>query len=221
MPGNQNQIQKPLLGGQSAEHSANLLLGSFIAMIFVGLGNKIFQVLMYIPLYNYPLFVNVITTFVYIPVSFAYIIPMIKYGDQITEQQQNFPKSKFAVMGFLDSIAGLMQSLAVTYIQNGSLVQILSQSAIPVSMVISRVLLGTKYKNNQFLGAAIVFGGLATVLVPLFIDPSANESSLTTTELLIWCSVMIFSAVPQCLSSVYKEQALGAMEMDAMFLNGR
>ena len=91
--------------------------------------------LMYIPLYNYPLFVNILTTAVYIPVSFAYIIPMIQYGNQITKEQQAFPKKNFAVMGFLDGIAGLMQSLAVTYINNGSLVQILSQSAIPVSMV--------------------------------------------------------------------------------------
>lgn len=41
------------------------LVISFLAMVLVGLGNKVFQVLEVIPMYNYPLFVNLFTTLIY------------------------------------------------------------------------------------------------------------------------------------------------------------
>ena len=120
----------------AADRPANnkALLISFLAMIVVGLGNKIFNVLQFIPMYNYPLFINLLTTFVYIPTSYAYIWPMIAWGTLISEESQRIPKYKFAVMGLLDSIAGIMQTLATNYIENGSLVILLTQAAIPVKL---------------------------------------------------------------------------------------
>lgn len=38
--------------------------------------------------------------------SFLYIIPMIKWGKQITPEQRAIPWYKFAIMGGLDGIAG-------------------------------------------------------------------------------------------------------------------
>ena len=49
--------------------------------MFVGLMNKIFNKLMTIPMYNYPNFLNLMTSFVYIPVCFAYIIPAARRGN--------------------------------------------------------------------------------------------------------------------------------------------
>ena len=43
-------------------------------MIFIGFGNKVTQTFYPTALYNYPLFVSLYTTFVYIPFSFADII---------------------------------------------------------------------------------------------------------------------------------------------------
>jgi len=42
--------------------------------------------------YNYPLFANLLTTFVYIPTSFTYIYFMIKHGSLITKQARDVPK---------------------------------------------------------------------------------------------------------------------------------
>ena len=42
-----------------------------------------------------------------------------------------------------------MQSLAVNYVNNGSLVTLLMQFAIPSSMIISFVFLRTRYKLSQ------------------------------------------------------------------------
>lgn len=89
-----------------------LLLITFLTLVVIGLGNKIFQKLQAIPMYNYPYFLNILTTFVYIPLSFAYIIPMMIWGTQITSEQRAIPLYKFAVMGCLDGIAGKLSSLS-------------------------------------------------------------------------------------------------------------
>eukprot|EP00606_Chrysophyceae_sp_TOSAG23-5_P000579 GSChrysophyteH2.ASY1.ANO1.409.1 assembled CDS len=83
---------------------------------------------------NYPNFLNLLTTFIYLPTSFAYIIPSIKSG-RIPREQADMPKKPFFVMGFLDAIAGIMQVFAATYLP-GPLLILLSQAAIPMSMLI-------------------------------------------------------------------------------------
>lgn len=51
----------------TTKDTGKALIISFFLMVFIGLGNKIFQVLEFIPMNNYPLFINLLTTFVYIP----------------------------------------------------------------------------------------------------------------------------------------------------------
>ncbi|KAF0720314.1 Aste57867_403 [Aphanomyces stellatus] len=186
----------------------------FMALIVVGLGNKIFQKLQTIPMHNYPNFINLLCTFVYIPLSFAYILPMIKYGKAITLEQRAIPKRKFAIMGALDSVAGILQVFAATYL-GGSLLILLGQAAIPVSMVISKFLLKSSYSWFQYTGALVVAVGILVVL-----GPSMSESGGDSHNVVVWSAVMIGSCIPMCLSSVYKEIALGEAELDAVYLNG-
>merc|ERR1711865_568214 len=192
------------------------LLVAFLAMVVVGLGNKVFQKLQTRPMYNYPFLQSLLSTFVYIPLSFAYIIPMIRYGSAITPEQRQIKQWDFFVMGALDGIAGLMQSFCSTYIVSGSLLILLQQSAIPISMLISAICLGSRYQKLQYFGATVVVVGLIIVLLPSMIGSDDGGGSST----LLWGGVMILSCVPMCLSSVYKERALGSMEIDVVYLNG-
>jgi len=162
-------------------------------------------------MHNYPNFLNLLTTFMYIPLSFIYVIPMRRRG-VIGDDQWNMPKKPFAVMGFLDSIPGILQVFAATYLP-GTLLILLLQSAIPVSMVISSYLLKAKYQLGQYVGAVIVAIGIIVVLVPTWQGGSGDQ-------LIIWSIVLIASTIPMCLSSVYKEIALGERELDPIFLNG-
>ncbi|RYY34919.1 hypothetical protein EON62_02900, partial [archaeon] len=192
---------------QTAEEArrARVLLISFVLMIAVGLGNRIMGILEYKPMYNYPLFVNLLTTLAYLPFSLMYIIPMAKYRtDVITPQARAVPQRVWLVMGTLDSVAGVLQSAATSQLSTSpSLVVLLLQSAIPVSMIITRIFLKTKYKLYQFGGAALVMVGIVVVLVP------SLASGASGPELIIWSVVLIVSCVPMCLSSVYKEKNLG------------
>jgi len=211
-----SQAQDPA----SDRHKQRMLVISFLFLIVVGLGNKIFQKLQTLPMYNYPYFLGLLVTFFYVPLSFAYIWPMILWGSAITKEQRQIPWYKFAVMGILDGIAGLMQSFAVNYIPSGSLIVLLYQSAIPISMVISKIILKAKYGIHHYVGAVIVICGLIVVLVPSFVDPQKNSQNVSQVTIAIWSTALITSCIPMTLSSVYKEKALGEVEIDVVYMNG-
>lgn len=213
------------------EKKGSTLIIAFLLMLVFQLGNRIFGRLQTYPMHNYPLFLNMVMILVYIPICFAYILPVLWSGSNwITKEQQEIPKYKFAVMGAYDSIAGIMQTFAVNYISNASMIVLVQQSAIPISMVISRYALQATYSKAQYIGASVVLLGIVVVLIPNFLssgpDPSADTSPLTNapvpdaTTQLIWLIVLIVSCVPMCLSSVYKEKALGETEIDIVYLNG-
>eukprot|EP00752_Nemacystus_decipiens_P011032 g9801.t1 len=192
------------------------LLLSFAAMVFVSLANKVFQKLETIPMYNYPNFLSLFTTFVYIPFSFAYILPMMRYGTAITPEQTSVPKKVFAVMGALDGLSGIMQIFASTYL-GGSLIILLTQAAIPISMFISKRLAGARYSMMQYTGATVVALGILIAIGPSL---AVGTGSGGSGEKLIWSLVLVLSCVPMALSSVYKELALGESELDPIYLNG-
>merc|ERR1740130_18175 len=127
-------------------------------------------------MYNYPVFLSLLTTFIYIPASFAYIIPMQMQG-KIGEEQTQIPKYKFAIMGCLDSLASAMQIFAVNFITNASILVLLSQSAIPISMMISKLFLKASYSITQYLGALIVCFGIIVVLLPQLSGKSGDEDN--------------------------------------------
>lgn len=155
-------------GGSDHQRSRNLIV-SFLLMIVIGSGNKVFMKLQTIPMANYPLFLNLLTTFMFIPLSFAYIIPVARFGlfnNAITPDQLSMPKKPFAVMGALDCLAGIMQTFASVYLP-GPLLILLPQAAIPISMALSRRILREKYKCLQYVGAAVVMAGILVVLEPV------------------------------------------------------
>lgn len=67
--------------------------------------------------------------------SLAYVLPMMKWRpDVITAEARAVPQKVWLIMGTLDSIAGVMQSLATAYLNTqGALVVLLLQSAVSCS----------------------------------------------------------------------------------------
>jgi hypothetical protein len=207
------------------EDSGSTLIIAFFLMLLFQLGNRIFGRLTTYPMHNYPIFMTMLSTGIYIPICFAYIIPMITYTNAISKEQQEIPKYKFAVMGAYDSLAGIMQTFAVNYISNSSTIVLVQQSAIPISMLISKIALQAQYTFSQYLGAGVVLMGIVVVLLPNFFSGGSGtandpaDASHSSSELL-WIFILVISCVPMCLSSVYKEMALGEMDIDVVFLNG-
>jgi drug/metabolite transporter (DMT)-like permease len=225
---------------EKEDGNGTMLVVAFIAMLIFQLGNRIYGRLMTYPMHNYPAFVNVLSVGMYVPMCFAYILPMIRSGS-ISKEQTDIPKYKFAVMGAYDSLAGIMQSFAVNYISNAGTIVLVQQSAIPISMAISVYSLGARYSKSQYSGAFIVLLGIAVVLMPQLFpnllskhhavsgahgvedtdsSASASTNSPSGDGQLMWIFVMVVSCVPMVLSSVFKEKALGEVDIDVVYLNG-
>lgn len=212
-----DEVEDVGAAAQREAHRKKMLIISFCLMVVVGLGNRITNIVMYNYVANYPLFINTLTTFAYLPTSLLYVIPMTMYRpDVITPEARAIPQKVWFIMGFLDSLAGVLQSLAVDKIVSGSLTVLLLQSAIPSSMLITKVFLKAKYRTSQYIGAMVVIAGLGAALGPSLGSDGGGEAASQTA---LWSSVLIISCIPMCLSSVYKEKALGDTEIDAIYLN--
>ena len=122
-------------------------------------------------------------------------------------------------MGTLDGIGGVMSVFAVNFITNSSMIILLTQASIPISMAMSKLLLRAKYTKFQYFGASIVLCGIAVVLAPSF-TASQDSSGGNNSNQLLWAMVLVLSCVPQVLSSVYKEKALGEVDVDVIYMNG-
>lgn len=209
------------------EDKGSTLIVAFLLMLVFQLGNRIFGRLQTYPMHNYPLFLNIVMVAIYIPICFMYIIPAMMWTNNITKEQTEIPKYKFAIMGGYDSLAGIMQTFAINYISNASMIVLVQQSAIPISMVISSYALNSVYTKSQYVGASIVLLGIIVVLIPNMMGSesatasgaSGNGDSNSSSQLW-WILLLVVSCVPMCLSSVYKEKALGETEIDIMYLNG-
>jgi hypothetical protein len=186
-----------------------------------GLANKIFIKLATFPLYNYPLFINLLSSFIYIPTSFAYIIPMAMAG-RFSEQERAIPQLVFITMGALDALAGIMQLFATTFIKSGSLLILLQQASIPITMAMSRLTLSAQYTRAQYAGAAVVIVGIGVILLPSFAPGMGGDDDCGSAQCspILWSGVLVVSCVPMCMSTVYKERALAKIDCDPVYLNG-
>jgi drug/metabolite transporter (DMT)-like permease len=128
-----------------------------------------------IPMYNYAIFLNLFVNLLFIPICFAYIIPVARYElfqNAISQEQMNMSKKPFIVMGALDCLATSMQVFACVFLP-GPLIVLLPQAAIPFSLVLTRSMLKERYSWLQYIGAVIVLFGIAVAIEPLMTNRHA------------------------------------------------
>lgn len=149
----------------------------FFLLVLSGVSNVVLAKLQSLPMYNYPTFLNVYANFMYIIMSFCYILPAMCFGlfhNSIRWRHLKMNKKPFLVMGFLDAIAAAMQVLSSFYLP-GTLLVLLPQAAIPISMLAGRFLLEEVFTWQQITGACIVLGGIITVLLPVWTHHRAPD----------------------------------------------
>mmetsp|Transcript_26995 Transcript_26995/g.57837 ORF Transcript_26995/g.57837 Transcript_26995/m.57837 type:complete len:598 (+) Transcript_26995:95-1888(+) len=152
----------------SSQQETKLLI-TFLLMVIVGTANKVFQKLQAIPMYNYPNSLNLLQNFVYVPLCFAYILPVSRFGlmnNAIPAEMTKMSKKPFVIMGFLDCLTCMLLTFAAVYLP-GSLLILLPQAAIPISMILSKKMKGDRYAKYQYMGALVVVLGILVVLEPL------------------------------------------------------
>jgi hypothetical protein len=131
-----------------------------------------------------------------------------------------FPKVKFAVLGFFDTIFNIFSTWPVPAI-GGSTSNVLSQSVIPMNLGLSSAVLRMRFTRLHYAGAFLAVYGVLVRMIPSFLGDK-NESGGYASGLgyIFWCGIMILSQIPAALSNVYKEVALkGAEKLDVWYSN--
>ncbi|KAF0736848.1 hypothetical protein Ae201684_007004 [Aphanomyces euteiches] len=126
-----------------------------------------------------------------------------------------FPHYKFAIMGLFDTLYNLMTAFPTPHI-GGNMSNALNQLNLPFNMVLSAILLGTRYKRSHYMGAILVLYGAMVTMIPVFRGEVENNMPDPT---FFWISFYIIGLLPAVGSNVYKEIGLKDVDLDVWYAN--
>ena len=95
---------------------------------------------------------------------------------EITDEMRKIPHSKFIIMGFLDSLGGFLAAMGANG-TSGTLQQLLNQTLIPMTMILSFFILGRKSTLLQVFAAGLIFIGAWVVIVSSSNGPDSSNFS--------------------------------------------
>lgn len=193
-----------------------------VALIALVTSRSVDQALSYRLARKYQNYIWYLATVV-LPVAYLFIgWPVVWYKllftKDITPEMKRFPHYKFAIMAFFDMIFNLTSSWPVPYLQ-GTIINVLSNVTLPMTMAGSILFLKTRYKGAHYLGAVLVIYGIMVQLLPqLFLHENDSDNGQNKNAGL-WIPVLILSGIPAAASNVYKEIGLKDSQCDVWYMN--
>lgn len=125
---------------------------------------------------------------------------------------RSFPKTRFALMGGLDAVAGLF-AIVGGALTAGQVQIVVQQANIPITMALSRMYLKiSSYAWSQYIGASIiVLGGMVSAF------GSGGEG---VSAHVVWFGpvLILIGIIPGSMSNVYKESQFKSENIDIYFL---
>ena len=181
---------------------------AIICLVLSGVGIALTLKLQAISMYNYPNFLNIYSNLLYIPLCFAYIVPItssfsLQPGKSENSNNSNWPSKSLSyqmmIIGMLDAITATFQTFAAVYLP-GPLLVLIPQAAIPVSMLYTLCFADTKISGTRkrdhssilsvpTMGGILVLVGIIIVLVPVWSSQRAPDYYCEATDPYNDCSV--------------------------------
>lgn len=199
------------------EASSIWLWVNFILCIIVGPLNFVFYKVMYSAYGDSrAYFVSQGVNFLY--VLYGGIIIQIGVYRGMMPPEKDAPHIKFIIMGFLDCLGGFLAAMGANQ-TSGSLQQLLNQTLIPITMVLSWIILGKKSTALQISGSLFIIMGAAIVIMS---SNSSSTDDTTTGNGYSWSfisNLIYFSSnIPIGFSCVYKELGFRDLQMHVMYM---
>jgi len=172
-----------------------------VLLLIASVGNTVFFKRMTNAMPNYGWYLTQLSTMIYVP-FFACMA-----GTGITQQADVKLVKKFAIMGVFDGLSGTFMVLGGVH-TSGTLQVLMGQAVIPVTMLLSVLLLRKQYHILQYVGAT-------TIVLGIVLDKVMTPSGGLTEE--NWPVSNIFFAMailPQAVSTVFKEIAFRGYDGD-------
>jgi len=190
-----------------------LLLAS-VALIVCATGQAlVFKSVAY-PLGPYPYFILITVSSAFVPIFFAVVLYINCFSGGFQEAQTTWAfKKHFMVIGALNALNGIFIIFANPYVA-GVLQTLLSQAAIPFTMALAVVYVGTKFSCWEYLGAFIIFGGLAVEIAPSLSHGGSLSAGTSTT----WAAVFLIGQLPSAVGSIYQEMAFREAKCNVIYM---
>ena len=135
------------------------------------------------------------------------LYPRMLCTSEITPAMRATPHGRFITMGLLDCFGTFLAAMGAVYTP-GQYQTVLNQTLIPITILVSRIFLKTRFSPGQLAGAATIMCGAAvTTLVPALSGGDATVGSSAPTAVMGYSSLVVYflSNVPMACSAVYKE----------------
>ena len=189
-----------------------------VLVVLLGTGNRVSFKIMLTPMANYPTFLNVLTSFSYIPFFGAgWLYKAVATKDITRSQYRIINQYKFFGMAGFASIANVIIILGGVKV-SGPMQTLLLQGVVPVTIILSIIFLKSRYTIWQYLGAVVLMVGIVGSMWPFleqsFFGPTAGGLNSS----LIWMLLFLSASVPLSTSSVYTEIILMKEDFDIWYL---
>ena len=163
---------------------------------------------------NLEFFVTQWTILLYVLLAAVILTYRWLYTPLITDEQKAYPQRKFALMGLMDAVAGLCSSLGGAF-TSGQTQVILNQFNIPVTMLLSRYFLASRYTLAQYIGAGLIVAGSLLAAAP---STGGSDGAGSSTTLWYGSLIVLLSCLPNSCSNCYKEHNFKVDGLDVYYL---
>src|SRR5262249_51747536 len=140
---------------------------------------------------------------------------LVNLSGVVTQEALHFSKLKCAIIGSLDAVITLVDSLVIAFLANGSLYVLINNAAIPISMLVSKVLLRLQYRASQYFGALVVEGGVVLAVLPVFLSGGDSDDGASSggRHRDMWVLIGIGACFPVALANIIKEKVMAQVDM--------
>ena len=133
------------------------------------------------------------------------VLGIAEWRGEIDDDMRNTSHAKFLVMASCDGLAGFLAAMGAVH-TSGAMQQLLNQTLIPFTMLMSFILLGKMSSTQHIIGSGVILLGVGVVLAPhIFGNNTEPIMRHSHTVILVSSIVYCLSNLPFAVAFVYKE----------------
>lgn len=112
----------------------------------------------------------------------------------------SFYAQHFLVYGALDTLFNILSTWPVEPL-GGTVANVLSQTVLPMNMLLSFLMLKTRYGKVHLVGATLAIYGVLIRLSPAMMGDESDGGSAKGGAVFLWALVLVVSQIPSALSN--------------------
>jgi len=187
------------------------------SVIVAGVANRVSNKIALGFLKDYTLVLIQIQALAYIVVYFTVLAVRIKRG-LVTKKMLEYPKWKFVGIGFMEA-CGLALSFPAAARLPGAMLPVLAQIIIPLSLILSKLILKRKYHLHQLAGCGLVLAGVFLSMRPYLSSSVVNVPHIGWYALM-YGSSYLFPAIATIVKEyILQNREFGDEGMDLFVIN--